>query len=449
MLDRLFCNATVVSHDERYAANIGTSNGLIRYIGADTPPAQETIDLKGLYLLPGCIDSHIHFQDPGYTAREDIEHGSAACAAGGVTTAISMPMNDPPAVDLKSYAVSQTAYNGRSYIDYALHIGATSENLDLIEDLWKSTGATAVKMFTCFSVRDFPYVQDDSLLRIFQTLAAIGGVAMVHAENDAIIKNCEKQLRQDGRNAPSDYLESHPVIGENEAISRVIYFAEQTGAETVILHVSNAEALKMIHAARQRGVNVHAESAPHMFVFTEEDMNIHGPYLKFSPVMHDRANQLEMLELLGKGYVQAIASDHSPYTVEEKEQGRNNIWLAPNGIPGVETSLAVLLNAANEGWLTLERIVELTSYNPSRIYGLSPQKGSIRIGADADLVAVDLNLTKTYQKEDIHSKCKWSPYCGMTFKGWPVMTVVRGEIVYQNGEIVGKLGHGNYIERKK
>ncbi len=449
MLDRLFCNATVVSHDERYTANIGISNGLIRYIGSDTPPTQEIIDLKGLYLLPGCIDSHIHFQDPGYTAREDIEHGSAACAAGGVTTAISMPMNDPPAVDLKSYVTSQIAYEGRSYIDYALHIGATSENLDLIEDLWKGTGAAAVKMFTCFSVKDFPYVQDDCLLRVFQTLAAIGGVAMVHAENDAIIKAREKQLRQKERNAPSDYLKSHPTIGENEAISRVIYFAEQTGAETVILHVSNAEALRMIRAARQRGVNVHAESAPHMFAFTEEDMDVHGPYLKFSPVMHDRANQLEMLELLGKGYVQTIASDHSPYTVEEKEQGRNNIWLAPNGIPGVETSLAVLLNAANEGWLTLERIVELTSYNPSRIYGLSPQKGAIRIGADADLVAVDLNLIKTYRKEDIHSKCKWSPYCGMTFKGWPVMTVVRGEIVYKNGKIVGKLGHGNYIERKK
>ena len=449
MLDRLFCNAVVVSHDGRYAANVGTCRGVICYIGSGIPPAQEQIDLSGLYLLPGCIDSHLHFQDPGYTDREDLEHASAACAAGGVTTGISMPMNNPPAVDQESYTVSERAYAGRSYIDYALHIGATSENLDLLGDLWKNTGAAAVKMFTCFSVRDFPYVQDDSLLRAFQILAAVGGVAMVHAENDAIIKSLERRLQAEGRNSGMDYLESHPIIGENEAISRVLYFAERTGVEAVILHVSNAEALEMIHAARQRGVKVHAESAPHMFAFTQEDINTQGPYLKFSPVMHDRENQRRMLELLGKGYVQTIASDHSPYTIEEKERGRDNIWLAPNGIPGVETSLAVFLNAANEGWLTLERIVEMTSYNPSRVYGLAPEKGEIRIGADADLVAVDMKLVKTYRKEDIHSKSKWSPYCGITLKGWPVLTVVRGEVVCRNGEITGKLGHGNYIKRKK
>ena len=205
----------------------------------------------------------------------------------------------------------------------------------------------------------------------------------------------------------------------------------------------------MIHAARSRGVNVHAESAPHMFAFTEEDIDAQGPYLKFSPVMHDAENQRRMLELLGKGYVQTIASDHSPYTIEEKARGKENIWLAPNGIPGVETSLPIFLNAVNEGYLTLEQLVEMTSYNPAHIYGLYPRKGALQIGADADFVVVDMDLEKTYQVEDIHSKSKWSPYCGMTLKGWPVMTVVRGEVVYDHGQIFGTLGHGQLIERKK
>lgn len=449
MLDKLFCNATVVNHYGRFDANIGTRDGKICYLGTEFPEAGQQIDLSGHYILPGCIDSHLHFQDPGYTDREDLEHGSAACAAGGVTTGISMPMNDPPAVDLESYAVSERSYLGRSYIDYALHIGATSENLEQLPELWRSTGATAVKMFTCFSVSDFPYVQDDCLLRAFEILAELGGVAMVHAENDAIIKSLEKRLQAEGRNSGEDYLLSHPIIGENEAIQRVLYFAERTGVETVILHVSNAEALEMIHAARLRGVKVHAESAPHMFAFTQEDIREKGPYLKFSPVMHNSENQRRMLELLGKGYVQTIASDHSPYTIEEKERGRENIWLAPNGIPGVQTSLAVFLNAVNNGWLTLERATELMSYNPAQIYGLAPEKGEIRIGADADLVAVDMELVKTFQKEEILSKSKWSPYCGMTFKGWPVMTVVRGEIVCQDGRITGKLGYGKYVKRKK
>ena len=449
MLDKLFCNATIVNHCSRFRANVGTRDGMICYLGTDFPECREQIDLTGRYLLPGCIDSHLHFQDLGYTDREDLEHGSAACAAGGVTTGISMPMNDPPAVDLESYAVSERAYAGRSYIDYALHIGATSENLDRLAELWSSTGAAAVKLFTCFSVSDFPYVQDDCLLRAFEILAQRGGVAMVHAENDAIIKSLEKKLQDEGRNSGEDYLLSHPIIGENEAIQRVLYFAQRTGVETVILHVSNAEALEMIYAARQRGVKVHAESAPHMFAFTQEDIRAQGPYLKFSPVMHDIENQRRMLSLLGKGYVQTIASDHSPYTVEEKERGRKNIWLAPNGIPGVQTSLAVFLNAVNAGWLTLERIAELMSYNPAQIYGLAPEKGEIRVGADADLVAVDMDLVRTFRKEEILSKSKWSPYCGMTLKGWPVMTVVRGEIVYCDGRITGKLGHGKYIKRKK
>ncbi len=449
MLDRLFCNATVVNHNGRFRANVGTRNGVICYLGTDFPEAGERLDLSGRYLLPGCIDSHLHFQDPGYTEREDLVHGTAACAAGGVTTGISMPMNNPPVVDHESYAASERAYAGRSYIDYALHIGATSQNLDLLEELWCNTGAAGVKLFTCFSVRDFPYVQDDCLLRAFEILAKIGGVAMVHAENDAIIKAQEKKLQAQERNTGMDYLESHPIIGENEAIHRVLYFAERTGVETVILHVSNADALEMIHAARLRGVKVHAESAPHMFAFTQEDIQTQGPYLKFSPVMHDGENRRRMLELLGRGYVQTIASDHSPYTVEEKERGRDNIWLAPNGIPGVQTSLAVFLNAVNEGWLALERVAEMMSYNPAQIYGLAPQKGEIRFGADADLVAVDMELVKTFREEDILSKSKWSPYCGMTFKGWPVMTVVRGEVVYQNGRITGRLGHGNYLKRRK
>lgn len=449
MLDRLFCNAVVVSCDGRFEANLGVKDEKLVYLGTQRPEAEQTVDLQGKYVLPGCIDSHLHFQDPGYTDREDLVHGSAACAAGGVTTGISMPMNDPPVVDLESYDFSRKTYAGRSYVDYALHGGATSKNGDVLADLWTKTGAAAVKMFTCFSVADFPYVQDDCLLQAFRTLAEVGGVAMVHAENDAILKSIETDLRSRGRNTGRDYLKSHPVIAENEAISRVLYFAEQTGVETVILHVSNAEALEMIHTAQLRGVKVHAESAPHMFAFTEKDIDAQGPYLKFSPVMHDEENRCRMLELLGRGYVQTIASDHSPYTEEEKKRGEENIWQAPNGIPGVETSLAVFLNLVNEGYLTLEQLVKMTSYNPSHIYGLYPQKGVLQIGSDADFVVVDMDLEKTYSVEDIQSKSKWSPYCGMTLRGWPVVTVVRGEVVYDHGKIVGKLGHGRLIERKK
>ena len=174
-----------------------------------------------------------------------------------------------------------------------------------------------------------------------------------------------------------------------------------------------------------------------------------GPYLKFSPVMHDRENQQEMWELMARGYVDYIGSDHSPYTLEEKQRGEADIFLAPNGIPGVETSLAVFLNAVNEGKLTIPQLVKMTSYRTARIYGLAPEKGSLAIGSDADFTVVDLHKEKAITSEELKSKCKWSPYIGVKLKGWPVMTIVRGKVVYRDGKIEGEKGFGRYLKRKK
>lgn len=197
------------------------------------------------------------------------------------------------------------------------------------------------------------------------------------------------------------------------------------------------------------GVKVYAETCPHFFTFVKEDMLTHGPYLKFSPVMHDAADRDGMWEMLRKGYVDTFGSDHSPYEKSEKEPGETNIWDAPNGIPGIETLLPTLLNGVSEGKVSLERVVEVTSYNPSRIYGLWPRKGVLQPGSDADFVVVDMDLRHTYTVEDMKSKCKWSPYFGRTFQGWPVRTVVRGKTVCLNGQVVGTQGWGQYIPRLK
>ncbi|MEA4912116.1 MAG: amidohydrolase family protein, partial [Oscillospiraceae bacterium] len=424
--------------------------GKITYMGVCSDvKAADTVDLSGKYILPGCIDSHLHFQDPGFTEREDFEHGTAACAAGGVTTGISMPMNDPPVVDLQSYEFTKKSYAGRSFIDYALHAGATADNGEQLEALWTKTGAAAVKMFMCFSVADFPYVDDAAFWNACCTLAKVGGVIMVHAENDAILKATERKLKSAGRIDGLAHIQCHSILAENEAIERALFFIERSGVRAVICHVSNAQALRMIHEAQLRGVDVFAESAPHMFAFEENDISAKGPYLKFSPVMHDKTNQEAMWDLIGRGYVQTIGSDHSPYTLQEKIPGEENIWNAPNGIPGVETSLAVFLDGVNKGKLSLERVVEMTSCNPAKIYGLYPRKGALEIGADADIIAIDMDRVHTYTAGDIKSKCKWSPYVDMSFKGWPVMTAVRGEIIYSDGKIVGKAGYGQYVERKK
>ena len=247
----------------------------------------------------------------------------------------------------------------------------------------------------------------------------------------------------------SDLIESHPAVGELEAVQRAIYYLEATGASGVILHTCMKEALEAIHAARQRGVRVYAETCPHLLTFVDTDMKKHGPYLKFTPVMRGEQNREALWDLLNRGYVSTIGSDHSPYTIEEKEAGRDDIWKAPNGIPGIQTLLPVLLDGVNRGRLSLERMVEVTSFNPARIYGLDYCKGKIEVGFDADLVLLDMELKKAYTKESILSKAKWSPYEGMTFHGWPVLTLVRGAVVARDGRIVGKPEHGRYIPRKK
>ena len=449
--DLILKNGIIVNTEEEYKADIVVSQGKIVQISTESEgvEAQKTIDLSGKYILPGVIDPHVHFQDPGFTEREDFEHGTMAAAAGGVTTVLSHPLDFPPTTTFEAVRVKENAYKGNGYVDYGIHIGATSDNIDIIEALWEKTGATAVKMFMCFSVAEFPFVQDEAMIQVLEKIAKVDALAIIHAENDGMLKAMEKKVKATGRKDGVAYNMTHPAEAEIEAIRRAVYYLEITGARGVILHVSTAEGLQIIHEAKERGVKVYAESAPHLFQFTVEDMEKQGPYLKFSPVMHDKENQKKMWELMGKGYVDYIGSDHSPYTLDEKKAGEDNIWIAPNGIPGLETNMAVFLNAVNEGRITISQLVRMTSYNTSRIYGLAPDKGTLALGSDADFTIVDMKLEKSLTAKDLKSKCKWSPYLGIPFKGWPVMTIVRGAVIYDNGQIIGNKGYGKYLQRLK
>lgn len=451
MLDLILKNATIVTHQERFQGNILIQEGKIRGISDSQylTESREIVDLQGKYVIPGAIDAHVHFQDPGLTHREDFECGTAAAAVGGITTAISHPMNIPPITDVESYRFTVDAYQGRGYIDYGIHGGGTSDNIDQIDSLWKETGATSIKMFMCFSVADFPYVRDDTLYSILKKLASLDGLAIVHAENNELITLEENRLKAEGRTDPMAYHQSHSAVGELESVKRALYYLEVTGAQGLILHSGMVEALIEIRKAQQKGVRVYAECCPHFLTFVDTDMLEYGPYLKFSPVMRDETNRTQLWKLLNEGYISTIGSDHSPYTIEEKEKGREDIWKAPNGIPGVQTLMPVLLDGVNRGLLSMERLVEVTSYNPAKIYGLSYCKGSISVGKDADLVVVDMDRIKTFTKEEILSKSKWSPYVGKQFHGWPVMTLVRGKVVTKEGKLVSSPGWGRYIERKK
>lgn len=450
-MDTVLKGGTIITENDSFVGQIGILNEKIAVVaGMDVNlKSNEVIELTGKYILPGAIDPHVHFQDPGFTEREDFTHGTMAAAAGGITTVISHPLDFPPTTTLEAVRVKEEAYKGKAYVDYAIHIGATSQNVDKISELWEQTGATAIKMFMCDSVKEFPFVEDEQLIKVLSKVAKEDAVAIIHCENNALNKIMEEQFKREGRTDPAAFNCSHSKESEIEAIQRAIYFAEITGAKIVILHVSTAEGLRMIHSAKERGVKVWAESAPHMFHFIDKDMDKKGALLKFTPVMHDAKNQEEMWKLAGKGYVDSIGSDHSPYTLEEKNRGKENIWKAPNGIPGIETSLMVFLDGVNKGKLTLNQVAKMTSTNTAKIYGLYPNKGSIQVGTDADFTIIDLEKEKMVQVEQLKSKCKWSPYIGDCFKGEVAMTVVRGKVVYKDGEIIGQMGYGKYQHRNK
>ena len=450
-VDRALVNGTIVTAWGRFRCGVGIRSGKIALLSDDPSDfsGDEIIDAKNRFVLPGVIDAHVHFQDPGFTHREDFEHGTAACAVGGITTAISHPMNDPPVVDISSYETNRSAYSGRGIIDYGLHAGGTAENVGEIKNLWNETGACAVKMFMCFSVKEFPFVQDDAMFAVLEILAKCGGIAIIHAESEPLIALHEQRLRIAGRKDPMAYHASRPEIVEIEAIRRAIFLLEHSGGAGIIAHVSTYQGIEEINAARNRGVQVWAESCPHFFTFVREDMEQLGPFLKFSPVMRDETNRMRLWEMLDKGIIHTVGSDHCPFEKSEKEVGLEDIWKAPNGIPGLETLLPVLLDGVNQNRVSLERVVEVTSFNPARLYGLAPKKGNIFPGADADLVVIDMELEKPFAVAESKSKCSWSPYEGRTFKGWPVLTIVRGEVVARNGEILVSPGYGEYVPRVK
>lgn len=442
--DKMITGGTLVTAEGRYSGAIGIKDGKVACIceNAEGMTADEVIDASGKFILPGAIDGHIHYQEPINPAAEDVEHATRAAAVGGITTGICM-CNDW-LTSVEGYHKMQDVFEGKGYVDYAFHAWAKPVNLDVIEDLWTKTEICGMKTYTTYDDR----VSDSDLWKILETGAKVGGLTMIHAENDSLIKMFAERLREEGRNDPMAHVDSRPDVVEIESIRRCIFLAEQTGSQVIIVHVSTSEGLKLIKDARARGVKIWAESCPQYLTFLPEEINEYGAFMAFAPVMRSKENQKEMWELLDKGYIQTIGSDHCPCEKETKLQSNKDMLNAFCGLSGLEGFLAVLLNGVNKGLVSLERVVQVTSANPAKMYGLYPQKGILRAGADADLVIVDMELEKALTEDDLKVKCGWSPYVGRNLKGWPVMTMVRGEIVAKDGEIVGRMGHGKQAKRQ-
>jgi allantoinase len=407
--------------------------------------ARQTVDARGLIVMPGAVDGHVHMMDPGHTEREDFTTGTLAAAVGGATTVIEHHRTEPPVLNSGIFIEKRDYCGSKAIVDFALMGGAVPDNLHELKGMWDA-GAVCFKTFTCALHGVIP-MSPGNLRELFRTLATFDGITLIHAEEDSILRMNEKLLRNSGRKDPLVVAEWRSEDAELAAISTAVELAGQTGARAIFAHVSLPESLRIIRRAQRKGVRVYAESCPQYFYLSHEDLVRKGPWVKFAPAVRKPGTADQMWKALSSGKVDILSTDHCPFPKSEKAAGEEDIWEAPYGIPGIETTVRLMLNGVNRGRLSLERAVQALCENPARIYDLYPRKGCLQPGSDADVLLVDMSARESLSNDMIVSKCGWTPYDGMEIQGRIVRTIVRGTTVVENGMPMVEPGYGRFVTR--
>jgi dihydroorotase (multifunctional complex type) len=443
-VDLVLKNCKIVSPREILECGIAIENGVITTIARTPhlPLANKVIDIKGKPILPGPIDGHCHATSP----PDDPKSASKAAAKGGITTILDMPGYQVPVFSPNEYLKKLTSFS-ECYVDYTLHGAAASGYpKGSLKGMWEM-GATGIKFFVSNPGSGWPQTFDGEIIQGFKELAQVGGLALVHCENDQIIRYNMKKMKELGRKDYAAYLEVRPRIAEIESGKRIIKYIEETSCRGLIVHTSIPETVYQARKARLKGVEVYIETCPQYLYLTDEDVKEIGPWVKFAPPARPKETVDEMRRLIGSGWIDTVATDHAPFTKQEKMVGTTDMLDAPNGIPGLDTFMPLLLNGVNEGWLTLHRLAEISSENPAQIYDLYPRKGALQPGSDADLIVVDMKKTYKLSDDNIISACGWTPYDDLTVKGMPIMTILRGNIVMKDNQVMDGPGLGQYISR--
>lgn len=449
-VDLLIAGGTLVTEHEAVPADLAISGGRVAAIlepGASGVTAGERIDARGKLVLPGLVDSHVHFNEPGRTHWEGYETGSAAAAAGGITTFLDMPLNnDPPTLDGASLALKAAAVADKSVVDYGLWGGIVPGNLDRLGEL-HAGGVVAAKAFMCHSGLDgYPGVDDAVLFGAMRQAADLGLIVGLHAESDGLTTALATEAQHEDRRDARAWAGARPPFTELEPVQRALLLAGQTGADIHFVHVSTPEAVRQVAAARASGVRATLETCPHYLALDEDDLARLGPYGKCAPPLRPRPLVEALWQEVLAGRVDSIASDHSPCPPEDKDRGRDDIWLAWGGLHGVQTLLPVLLiEGVQQRGLPLPLLVRLTSAAPARRYGLYPRKGALLVGSDADLTIVDPDAEWTLEASLLKTRWPISPFLGKRFRGRVETTIVRGTVVYRDGEIEARSGFGQRI----
>ena len=445
-IDLYLRNARIVTESREFEGGVAVAAGRIKQVveGDIEMEADEVIDATGLLLMPGLVDAHVHFSEPGRGHWEGFETGSRAAAAGGVTTFVEMPLNaSPPTIDEPALAAKQRAA-AVSHVDYALWGGLVDDNLAHLGAL-SAGGVVGFKAFMC-TATDFPRADGNIMREGMTRISALNSFLAVHAEDEGMTSRLTADLRAAGRRDRMAWGEARPIAAELAAIDDAIRQAEATGARLHIVHVSSAAGIDRISAAKRRGVPVTAETCPHYLFFDETDLVRLGPVAKCAPPLRPPAEREALWDRVLAGAVDIIASDHSPCLWGEKVAGDDDIFLAWGGISGLQSTLPVLLTEGCRRGLKLQDIVRMTATNPARLFGLDRRKGSLEINADADLVIVDPTARFTLRQHHLFYRNPHSAYVGSSFLGQIQRTISRGVTIYEDGQIVGSRSHGRRLD---
>ncbi len=456
-LDLVIRRARIATATDLFEADIGVRAGSVVALARDLPAAAREIDARGRLVTPGGVDGHCHLDQPmppPMKMGDDFQSGTRSAACGGTTTVI------PFAAQQKGHSLRAAVKDyhrraaGKATVDYAFHLIVSDPTPQVLAEELPGLIREGYTSFKVYMTYDDLKLSDRQMLDVMELARREGAMVMVHAENSDSIAWLTDRLLAAGRTAPRHHAEARPAPVEREATHRAITFSELLDVPILIVHVSGAEAIEQIRWAQGRGLNIYAETCPQYLFLTAEHLGAHGfegAKCVCSPPPRDIANQRAVWQALANGAFHVFSSDHAPFRYDDphgKRLGGKEVSFPyiPNGIPGLETRLPLLFSeGVGKERLTVHEFVALTSTNPARMYGLYPRKGTIAVGSDADLVVWDESREVTITNDLLHHAIDYTPYEGMRVRGWPAVTLSRGEVVWQEGEYVGREGRGEFL----
>ncbi len=449
-------NGVLVTPFDTYKADIGVNNNKIVVIGdLSNLMAERIIDAQGMYVFPGIIDVHTHFEivgGGGVKTADDFYFGTKAAALGGVTTIVDFSKQEKGEFIMDANARRFREAQGKVCVDFGLHSHFTdlsSNSFDAIPDVING-GYSTFKLFMTYKKAGF-LIEDGELLETIRKTHDNKGMVILHAENDSICEYFTDKYIKENKLQPEYHAASRPAIAEAEAVSKAALFAKETNSMLYIVHLSTAQGAQIIEEARTNDVKIMAETCPQYLILTDDKyLETNGHYHIASPPLRKKPDQDKLWEGIKNGYIPVVSTDHCSFTTKQKDAGRDSFKNVPPGIPGTETLLPLMHHfGVNQGRISLNKLIEVLCHNPAKIFGMHPEKGALNIGTDADIVIFDPNKKVRLGADTLHMGSDYSPYEGIKVQGYPITTILRGNIIVENGQFLGQKGFGQFIKRKQ